>query len=102
MTKRELDTIHAGKTAITGKQYTRDDGSVYVGTSEKTLRPLDRAKDVPFIPNSEIRSKNVQDAIEEISGDIVTIDTTVTNNFTTTNAVIEENRCLSIALSIVL
>lgn len=106
MTKEEINRIHSRGLAVKNKRYFDDEGNVYIGFDNGRLKLLDRAINTTFKPSVEISENNVQDAIESLEEDIKLLDTKVDNNFITTNITIneaiEEAKCFSVAMSLIL
>ena len=63
----ELKTIHLRRLALPGKKYYGDNEKVYIGSSDKRLKLLDRALNIPLKPFDEISDVNVQEGIESLS-----------------------------------
>lgn len=74
MTSIELQKISSNKLAIKNKLYYSQDGTTYIGTKEGRLKLVEKAKNLPFKQTEDVRSENIQKAIEEIS-DTVEYDT---------------------------
>jgi len=64
----ERNRIHLNKLATPGKKYYGDDENVYIGTSEKRLKLLEKAFEVTTINNSNVQTviSNNSDIINEI------------------------------------
>lgn len=106
MTKEEINRIHSRGLAVKDKRYFDDEGNVYIGFENGRLKLLDKATNTTFKQSVEIQENNVQDAIESLKEDIEILETKVDNNFIITNITIneaiEEAKCFSVAMSLIL
>jgi len=102
LSSSEITTIHLRRLATKDKKYYSDDDKVYLGNPNGTLKLLDKAINTTFKPTLDIPEDNVQDAIEEASSDITNLITVVNNNYITQNIAIEEAKCLSVAMALIL
>lgn len=67
LSSEELKRIHLNKLATINRKYYGADENVYLGTSEGRLRLLDKAELSVFKPTIDLNSKNIQQAIEELT-----------------------------------
>ena len=102
LTSTDLDSIHLRKLATPGRKYYGDNEKVYLGNPNGSLKLLDEAFLTTFNKTVIIKEDNVQDAIETLSSDITNLEVKVDNNFITTTAAIEEAKCLSVAMALIL
>jgi hypothetical protein len=63
----DLQSLSRTKSAIKDVHYKDDKGNEYIGTDDKSLIWLQKAKDVPLGDIQYITSANVQDAIKELA-----------------------------------
>lgn len=68
----DIDRIHREALATLNRKYYADDGKIYIGTIQGTLRLLTKALEVPFSKTKEIQETNVQKAIESLSNTLET------------------------------
>ena len=103
MTLQEINKIHSTKKGIYNRKYIADTGEQFIGLKEGRLKQLDTAIDTTFDnSNTSINSKTIQKAVVELDTDLDNLTTIVNNNHTTLVEEIANNKCLAIAMAIVL
>lgn len=82
LTKTQLDQIHLRKLATPGTKYYGDDEKVYIGTNDKRLKLFEDAYTTNFKPTDNLKSKQVQLAIEELDSNLTEKITALDFDFT--------------------